>query len=81
MRHLEVAHRSQDCGGYRLGRNHRRYIAGLLTNCVLIGSFLILFGRYVVNGDLAKHSVVGADSRDRAKSLSAFGQARTAGAN
>lgn len=26
---------------------------------MLIGSFLILFGRYVVNGDLAKHSVVG----------------------
>lgn len=36
-----------------------QYIAGLLTNAVLIGAFLVLFGRYVVNGDLAKHSVVG----------------------
>ncbi|GAA5979258.1 hypothetical protein JCM10908_002858 [Rhodotorula pacifica] len=35
------------------------YIAGLLTNCVLIGAFLILFGRYVANGDLAKHGLAG----------------------
>ncbi|BGP53328.1 hypothetical protein JCM8202_000058 [Rhodotorula sphaerocarpa] len=35
------------------------YVAGLLTQVLLIGSFLVLFGQYVVKGDLAKHGATG----------------------
>lgn len=36
-----------------------QYIAGLLTQVLLIGAFLVMFGRYAVAGEIQKHGFAG----------------------